>query len=134
MTDATADAAPTIGLGERERGSASIWVVAGAALLVLVALIIVIRSSATLARHRAETAADAAALAAAGQIGVSASPCAAASRVAAANGAALRSCQLNLAPNARSGQVAVIVGVDITLPVVGHQEAIGRARAQRDPA
>ena len=118
----------------REQGSASIWVLACAALLFLVALTIVIRTSATLARHRAETAADAAALAAAGQIGVSESPCATATRIAGANGAVLRSCQLTLAANARSGQVAVVVGIDVNLPFVGHSVAMARARAQRDPS
>ena len=61
--------------GPADRGSASIWVLACAALLLVVAATVAIRASATLARHRAESAADEAALAAAAQIGVGAQPC-----------------------------------------------------------
>jgi secretion/DNA translocation related TadE-like protein len=114
-----------------ERGSASIWVLAGAALLILVGVLAVLRGSATLARHRAETAADAASLAVAAQIGISAQPCLAAATIAAANAATVRSCRLDLAADGRSGQVEVTVSVEVHLPVLGADRVDGSARAER---
>ena len=54
----------------RDRGSATIWVLACCALLLVVGRSSALRTAAVLARHRAEGAADLAALAAAGRIGV----------------------------------------------------------------
>jgi len=53
-----------------ERGSATIWVLACCALVMLVGFLGVARTQAVLARHRAGAAADLAALAGAGRIGV----------------------------------------------------------------
>jgi secretion/DNA translocation related TadE-like protein len=121
-------------VNDGERGSASIWVLAGAALVLLAAVTIVIRTGATLAGHRAEFAADAAALAGATQIGIQGQPCAAADRVARLNGAQLRTCRVRLAENGRSGQVAVVVVVDTVLPILGAGSVQASADAARDPA
>lgn len=119
--------------GRRERGSASIWVVACCALLMSMAGAVTVRTLAVLARHRAETSADLAALAAAAQIGVSEHECAAAARVAARNGAGLRACVVRLAPDGRSGTVSVYVETAVRLPIVGAQEILATARAAREP-
>jgi len=86
----------------RERGSASIWVIACCALLLAITFASTMRTAAVVARHRAESAADLAALAAAGQIGVSHGICPAAVRIAAANGASVQRCAPSLAPGGRS--------------------------------
>ncbi len=114
-----------------DRGSAGIWVLSGSAIVLLIAIAVIVRGDATLVRHRAQNAADASALAAAGQIGISATPCSAASAIATANGARLQSCQLVLASDARSGQVAVVVAIALRLPIVGASSVQGRARAER---
>ena len=107
------------------------WVVACCALLVTVAAVVVLRSLAVLARHRAESAADLVALAAAGQIGVSDTGCVAAARVAARNGARMLTCRLRLDPGGRSGTVVVRVAVGVRLPVVGSSDVTATARAGR---
>jgi secretion/DNA translocation related TadE-like protein len=116
-----------------ERGSASVWVLACAALVFAVTAIGVFRAGAVLARHRAEAAADLAALAAAGQIGVSGRACPAARRIAAANGARVRSCSAAMSPDGRSGTVRVRVAISVHLPLVGTRNAVASARAGRDP-
>jgi secretion/DNA translocation related TadE-like protein len=112
-------------------GSASIWVLSCSALLLLVASVGVLRAAAIVARHRAESAADLAALAAAGRIGVTDSICPAAAAVAARNGATLRSCTPALAPDGRSGTVTTRVALRVSLPLVGTREVIASARAGR---
>jgi len=96
---------------------------------------LLLRETAVLARHRAETAADLAALAAAGRIGLdpdaATSGCALAARVAAANGAALVSCAADLALDGRSGAVDVAVRVPVRLPILGGGTASASARAGR---
>lgn len=114
-----------------ERGSASIWVLGGCGLLLLVGSAGVLRTEAVLARHRAESAADLAALAAAGRIGVGADGCDAARAIATANGATLSRCSLDLAPDGRSGTVDVRVAASVSLPVVGARTVTARARAGR---
>lgn len=116
-----------------DRGSATIWVVAASALLLVIAVVLTVRSHAVVVRHRAEFAADAAALAAAGQIGVSAQPCRAAQIVATANGGTVRRCIVNLAPDGRSGQVSVTVALAVNLPIAGRNVVQASARAARDP-
>lgn len=115
-----------------DRGSASIWVLACCALLLTVAFASTLRATAVVARHRAEAAADLAALAAAGQIGVSDRGCAAAERIAAANGASVRRCVPALAADGRSGTVTVWLAVPVRLPVVGSRDVLASARAGRD--
>lgn len=90
-----------------------------------------LRTVAVLARHRAETAADLAALAAAGGIGVSADPCSAARQVAGRNAAEMQLCRLHLDPSGRSGTVVVRVRVALHLPVVGERQLSAAARAGR---
>jgi len=116
-----------------DRGSASIWVLACCALLLTVAFASTLRASAVVARHRAEAAADLAALAAAGQIGVSNGICAAAERIAAANGATVRHCVPVLAASGRSGTVTVWLALRVRLPIVGARDVLASARAGRDP-
>ena len=116
----------------RERGSASIWVVACCALLLAITFASTMRTAAVVARHRAESAADLAALAAAGQIGVSHGICPAAVRIAAANGASVQRCAPSLAPGGRSGTVTVWLSMRVWLPIVGSRQVVASARAGRE--
>ncbi|HEX7355837.1 MAG TPA: Rv3654c family TadE-like protein [Mycobacteriales bacterium] len=81
---------PRRSTADRDRGSATIWVLTGTALLLVVTSAAVLLAAVAQARQRAAAAADLAALAAA------ASPpqqaCATAARSAAANGARLLAC------------------------------------------
>lgn len=124
---------PPRGRRGSDRGSAAVWVLACSAVVLAVGAVVVVRTLAVLARHRAEAAADLAALAAAGRIGVGGDPCTAARAVAAANGATVRSCAVWLDPSGRSGTVRVRVSVRADLPVVGLRAADARARAGRLP-
>jgi secretion/DNA translocation related TadE-like protein len=119
-----------------DRGSAALWVVTGGLLILSVAAALMVRSGAVLARHRAETAADLSALAAAAGIGVDAATelmCARAVRVAAENSAAVTDCAVTLAPDGRSGSVRVTVTVTTRLLSVGVRTVTARARAGRIP-
>ena len=109
----------------RERGSATVWVLALAAVLGLVATAAVLVGVAVVARHRAASAADLAALAAAGRA-VSGDPsaCAAAAEVARANAAELTGCSVG--PGAI---VEVEVSIAVRLGRLGVHTAVGRARA-----
>ncbi len=119
--------------GERDRGAAAVWVLGCGALVLAVGVLVLVRSLAVLARHRAETAADFAALAAATTIGTGGDPCAAAREIAAANGAALLTCAVSLSADARAGTVRVEVIAHPDLPVVGRSSVTARARAGRLP-
>jgi secretion/DNA translocation related TadE-like protein len=116
-----------------DRGAATVWILGLGAVIIAVALATVLRGSAVLARHRLERAADLAALAAAEQIGRSGEPCAAASRIAAANASLLTSCTAQLDPTGRSGTVAVVLSGTVHLPLVGARTLSTRARAARQP-
>lgn len=118
---------------QADRGSATVWLLACCALLMVVAGAATLRTLAVLARHRAESSADLAALAAAGRIGVSGDSCPTAARVAQRNGARLGSCRLRLDPDGRSGSVVVSVILIARLPVVGGREIRATARAGRLP-
>jgi secretion/DNA translocation related TadE-like protein len=115
-----------------DRGSVSVWLLACCALLLAVAFAGTVRAAAVVVRHRAESTADLAALAAAGQIGISEGVCAAAARIAAANGATVRRCLPALAPGERSGSVTVWLTLRVRLPVVGSSQVVASARAGRD--
>lgn len=117
----------------RDRGSAAIWVVSCCALLTVIAGVVTVRALAVLARHRAESSADLAALAAAGQIGRGGDICAAASQTAHRNGARLRSCHPQVASDGRSGSVVVSVVLAARLPVAGERQIVASARAARLP-
>lgn len=115
-----------------DRGSASIWVLSGAVLVLLLAAVVTLRTAAVLARHRAESAADLAALAAATRIGISANQCSAAAVIALANGAELSSCQVILAADGRSGTVQVEVRLRVHLSAgLGSHIVTAQARAAR---
>jgi secretion/DNA translocation related TadE-like protein len=114
-------------------GSASLWVLAAAALVLVIAFAGQQRALAVLARHRAEAAADLAALAAAGRIGGDGVGCAAAARVAAADGARLVSCLIRLAPSGRSGDATVRVSLSAAFAGLGTRTVIASARASRPP-
>jgi secretion/DNA translocation related TadE-like protein len=127
--------AMTIGVRrDRERGSASIWVLTCSALVLLVGIVAAMRASAVLARHRAESATGLAALAAAARIGFGGEVCAAAAPIAAANGAALLDCRADLAPDGLSGTVVVRVRVEVHLAGWAQGRVVASARAGRMPA
>ena len=115
-----------------DRGSASIWVLGVAALVLLVGAALGAHDAATLARHRADTAADLSALAAAAQIGIGPAPCPEAARVAASNGARMDRCSVDLDPSGRSGTVEVTVSRGVRLAVIGNETVSSTARARRD--
>lgn len=114
-----------------DRGSATIWVIGCILLLLLVATVGLLRALAVLARHRAESAADLAALAAAARIGTSEPICPAAAQWAALNGADLVGCELDLGADGRSGTVRVRVRAVAALPIVGTRAVVASARAGR---
>lgn len=117
-----------------DHGSATLWVIGCIALLLVVAEVATLRTAAVVARHRAESAADLAALAAAQHIGVDDGPCAAAAQVAVANGARLQRCTVALAADGRSGTVLARVELSVHLPVAGSRKVLASARAGRLPA
>ncbi len=115
-------------------GSASVWVVAGGALVLLVALFAIARGSAVVARERAESTADLAALAAAGGIGVDASTsvmCGRGTAIARANDARVDRCAVTLGADGRTGTVEVTVSVVARLAVVGDARVGATSRAGR---
>jgi secretion/DNA translocation related TadE-like protein len=124
---------PALSPRQADRGSATVWVLACCVLLLVVAGCVSIRTLAVLARHRAESAADLAALAAAGRIGVGDDECAAATAVATANAARLARCRVALDPAGRSGAVVVQVHIAVRLPVLGVRSVSASARAGRLP-
>ena len=77
----------------KDRGSATVFVVTSLALVLFAGIAVAAMSGLVVAHRHAQSAADLAALAGAAAIGTSAAPCAAAGRVAAANGAAVESCR-----------------------------------------
>jgi secretion/DNA translocation related TadE-like protein len=111
-----------------ERGSATVWVLALAGLLAVLGMAVLLVGTATVARHRATTAADLAALAAAGRAVVGdPGACAAAERIARADGAALESCSVG---------AGTVVEVHVRVPVrLGPLGLAGaRAHARAGPA
>jgi secretion/DNA translocation related TadE-like protein len=121
----------------RDRGSATIWVLACATLLLLLGLVVAIRAAAALTRHAAETATDLAALAGAsriGYVGDVAGICGAAEAIVKANGGLLLACSASLSPDGLTGAVSVRAAVSARLPVVGGVRATASARAARLPA
>lgn len=117
-----------------DTGSASILVLACAVLVLVVGTLGAIRAAAVLARHRAESAADLAALAAAGRIGIADDYCSSAKTVARRNGAQLTGCVPAIATDGRTGSVLVTVRVPVPLPLIGTRSAVASAGAGRVPA
>ena len=114
-------------------GAAAVWVLVCAAALAAVAAAVVLRTLAVLARHRVESAADLAALAAATRIGIGGDPCAVAREIAAANSVRVTGCRLRIAPGGRSGTVVVTVSSRVSIPLVGALVVDAGARAARLP-
>lgn len=121
-------------MAERERGSATILVLAWGALVVAVAWVITVQAVGVLARHRVESAADLAALAGAESIGRSTvGICPAAEAVARANQVELSDCAISVAPSGRTGWVRVVVRRRLSLPLAGSTTLTASARAGRVP-
>ena len=108
----------------RDRGSVTIWAVALAGLVWFGCSAAALYGSAVAGRHRAETAADLAALAAAVHVPDGrAGACAIGVRIAARNGARLRECRVV------GDDVEVVVSRRIGLGRLGPLTAVARARA-----
>jgi secretion/DNA translocation related TadE-like protein len=112
-------------VSDRERGSATVWVLALTGVLAVVGAAAVLVAAAVTARHRAGSAADLAALAAAARaVAGDPDPCAVAAETARRNGARLGTCTLE-----EGAVVAVSVAVPVRLGPLGSYAAEGRARA-----
>ena len=108
----------------RDRGSVTIWAAALAGLVWLGSSAALLYGSAIVGRHRAETAADLAALAAVVHVpDGAASACAVAVRIAAGNGARLRDCEVV------GDEVEVVVSMRVSVSRLGVFPAVARARA-----
>lgn len=107
-----------------DSGLATVWAVAAVAVLVAAMVFGLHLGSAIVARHRAESAADLAALAAAGAAAHgSSSACAKAGELAVAVGGRVTFCRLD------EWDALVEVAVPLPMPLPGHTDATGRARA-----
>lgn len=115
--------------GTADRGSAGLLAVWAAVLVVLAAVLVVGWAGVLVARHRAGSLADLAALAAARTAALGTTePCSAATRVAAAGGGRLESCR-----QLADGSTGVVVSVDGPLvggPLGWLQTGPARARAR----
>ncbi|MBO4271342.1 Rv3654c family TadE-like protein [Microbispora triticiradicis] len=108
----------------RERGSATIWSITLMAVVWLAAMVVVQVGLARVARHRAQSAADLAALGAARwTLAVPGKACGRAQVIAVANHASLRSCALS------EGVVEVAVSVRFEVPLLGTATAVASATA-----
>ena len=108
----------------RDRGSVTIWAVAFTALIWLSCSAALLYGGAVTGRHRAESAADLAVLAAAVHVPDGrAVACARAATVAAANGGSLRACRI------AGDDVEVVVSRPVSLGGLGVRTATARARA-----
>jgi len=107
-----------------DRGSATVWAAAVSALVWVASTAAVSYGTAAVGRHRAETAADLAALAAALRVpDGEAAACESAAIVASYNGGALRGCRI-------AGQdVEVEVSRRLRIAGLGVRTALARARA-----
>ncbi|KAA9376289.1 flp pilus-assembly TadE/G-like family protein [Microbispora cellulosiformans] len=108
----------------RERGSATIWSVTLTAVVWLAAMVVVQVGVARVARHRAQSAADLAALGAARwALAAPGEACARAKVITAANRASLRSCSVS------EGVAEVTVAVPFEVPLLGAVTAVASASA-----
>lgn len=107
-----------------DRGSATVWAAIGISVITTVLLVGLHLGSAVVARHRAEAAADLAALAAAAVAVEGAdAACRRAAQLAAAGGGTVTSCLLD------GWDVVVEVDVGVPIAVPGLDRATGQARA-----
>ncbi|WP_268248592.1 Rv3654c family TadE-like protein [Actinomadura welshii] len=113
------------GLVGGDRGAGTIWVLAFAAVIWVVAIAAVAVGGVRGARHRADAAADLAALAGAARLAEGArGPCASAGRIAVESGARLAGCEV------QGDVVEVSVRVDVVVPMgLGAVKVLSRARA-----
>lgn len=109
--------------GGREDGVATVLAAVMVAAIVVVAIMVVDVGAAVSARHRAQSAADLAALAGAASAIDAEGACAAADRLARANAGSLRACGVD------GFAVTVRVSVQVSLSVLGSDEAVAVARA-----
>jgi secretion/DNA translocation related TadE-like protein len=108
----------------RDRGSVTVWAAALVALIWLGCSAAMLYGGAVTGRHRAETAADLAALAAAVHVPDGApNACRTAASIATRNGGVLRSCRVI------GDDVEVAVSRPVSLAGLGVRTAIARARA-----
>lgn len=113
--------------GQREQGSATVWLTSLAALLVAACCAVLALGQAVVARHRASAAADLAALAAVSQAADGPGQgCAAAARVASAQRASLTTCVLGRDHVTVRVRVPVLTPLLPVAPLVG---ALAEARA-----
>ena len=107
-----------------DRGSATVWLAGLAALIGLATFAALVQGSAVIARHRAATAADLAALAAAVRVlDGAAAACAAGREIAVRNGGSLTRCVLS------GDDVEVEVTRPLVLGSLGSWVAVASARA-----
>ncbi|HEY4007796.1 MAG TPA: Rv3654c family TadE-like protein [Pseudonocardia sp.] len=110
--------------GEQDDGLATVWAVSAIAVLVMAMVFGLGLGAAATGRHRAEAAADLAALAGAGHaLDGEPTACAYADRVAEPMHARLVSCRLV------GAEVTVVLEVPTQAPLLAHRAAVGRARA-----
>jgi secretion/DNA translocation related TadE-like protein len=108
----------------RDEGSASIWMLAAGLLVMSFATTVVLAGAATIARHRAQSAADLGALAGAVRVVVDpGGACAAAAAIVMDNGAAMTGCRID------GLDMIVTTSVEVAGAAVGIGPAIGVARA-----
>ncbi len=121
----------------RERGAASLLILAVAVFVVILGLMVADLSVYLAARARAQVAADAAALAAAPvtfrSFGAAGSPADEARRFSAGNGGTLLECRCAPDPSWRSRNVTVLVSVPADLVLLGATEARAWSSAEFDP-
>lgn len=114
-------------MSPRDGGGATVWVLAAGSLTLTVAMASAAAGAAILARHRAHTAADFGALAAATRViegpGVA---CARAAEIVAHNGARMVGCDLN--------GFDVVVSVEVTPAGVAAAAGVATATARAGPA
>ena len=110
--------------GGGDKGSATVWTIAIMAVVWITTMAVVDVGVARVARHRAQSAADLSALAAAARAAAALEDaCARARAVAIANGARVQQCSIS------DGIAAVSVSVRFALPVFGSRTAVAVARA-----
>ncbi|GAA1269367.1 hypothetical protein Psi02_19340 [Planotetraspora silvatica] len=110
--------------GRPDKGSATVWMIAIMAVVWITTMAVVDVAVARVARHRAQSAADLSALAAAARAASALEDgCARARTVANANGARVHQCSIS------DGIATVAVSVRFALPVFGSRTAAAVARA-----
>jgi secretion/DNA translocation related TadE-like protein len=116
----------------RERGSVSVVLAAGVLVVLVLTMGVADVGTVLIARSRARTAADAAALAAADELALPTGldPAALAAEYAARNGATLTACGCDV--GTFEADVVVTVHVDELLLFPGARDAVARARAVVD--